>query len=210
MFPINQRARGARKSAFTLVEILVVVAIIALLAAILFPVFGRARDKARQATCTSNLKQIYLGLRQYASDYDGSYPARARIGNSAYRHISDPQGFPQLLDPYIKSEQIWYCPSMLDSMKEQGYPGYAWVTSANYLFRPDLEEDANLAIQFLVYDNYIFKTPTPVGATSAPTQWLSSERRQCNHAGQRNFLYLGFDGRVRLYPLQFINAACRL
>jgi prepilin-type N-terminal cleavage/methylation domain-containing protein/prepilin-type processing-associated H-X9-DG protein len=59
-----------RNRGFTLIELLVVIAIIAILAAILFPVFAQARAKARQATCTSNLKQISLGLMMYAQDYD--------------------------------------------------------------------------------------------------------------------------------------------
>ena len=58
------------KRAFTLIELLVVIAIIAILAAILFPVFAKAREKARQASCQSNLKQISLGCIMYASDYD--------------------------------------------------------------------------------------------------------------------------------------------
>ena len=56
---------------FTLIELLVVIAIIAILAAILFPVFAKAREKARQASCSSNLKQIALAALQYATDYDG-------------------------------------------------------------------------------------------------------------------------------------------
>jgi len=61
-------------SAFTLIELLVVIAIIAILAAILFPVFAQAREKARQASCQSNLKQISLGFIQYAQDYDEQFP----------------------------------------------------------------------------------------------------------------------------------------
>ncbi len=70
MFITNQH-RG--KKGFTLIELLVVVAIIVLLAAILFPVFTMARDKARQSACSSNMKQLGLGILQYMQDYDGVY-----------------------------------------------------------------------------------------------------------------------------------------
>src|SRR3569833_2553172 len=63
-----------RSTAFTLIELLVVIAIIAILAAILFPVFAQAREKARQITCTSNMKQIGLAMMQYVQDYDETYP----------------------------------------------------------------------------------------------------------------------------------------
>ena len=63
-----------KNKAFTLIELLVVIAIIAILAAILFPVFAQAREKARQTSCLSNMKQVGLGLLMYAQDYDENYP----------------------------------------------------------------------------------------------------------------------------------------
>ncbi len=68
---------------FTLIELLVVIAIIAILAAILFPVFAKAREKARQSSCLSNMKQIVLGTMQYAQDYDERLPMRWLATDSA-------------------------------------------------------------------------------------------------------------------------------
>ena len=85
---------------FTLIDLLVVIAIIAILAAILFPVFARARENARRSSCQSNLKQIGLGMAQYIQDYDSSYPLFGQL----------PSIYP-MLDPYAKSAQVWICPS---------------------------------------------------------------------------------------------------
>ena len=77
MFQITRSLR-TRKFAFTLIELLVVIAIIAILAAILFPVFGRARENARKTSCQSNLKQLGLAFAQYNQDYDEqSVPMRS-------------------------------------------------------------------------------------------------------------------------------------
>ncbi len=71
MFLNYRRIPSTRTSAFTLIELLVVIAIIAILAAILFPVFAQAREKARQASCMSNMKQAATAIPMYVQDYDG-------------------------------------------------------------------------------------------------------------------------------------------
>lgn len=101
-----------KKKGFTLIELLVVIAIIAILAAILFPVFAQAREKARQASCMSNLKQIGLAELQYVQDYDERYSGSYQCtnfcnGNRIY--------YPELIYPYTKSAQIYYCPDTTDT-----------------------------------------------------------------------------------------------
>lgn len=92
-----------KKKGFTLIELLVVIAIIAILAAILFPVFAKAREKARQSSCASNMKQIMLGVMAYAQDYDETY-----LANPDWGGCRGPVG---LLEPYTKSQAIFTCPS---------------------------------------------------------------------------------------------------
>ena len=94
---------------FTLIELLVVIAIIAILAAILFPVFARAREKARQTTCLSNMKQIALAVVMYATDYDEMYPS-ARLDYGSH-HSASYIYWEELLAPYCKNWSIFVCPS---------------------------------------------------------------------------------------------------
>ena len=102
-------------SGFTLVEILVVVAILAILAAILFPVFARVRENARRSSCQSNLRQIGLGMLQYCGDYDDKLvKSWYGSGNGNYSGGSDATDRYKWMDairPYLKSEQIFNCPS---------------------------------------------------------------------------------------------------
>jgi prepilin-type N-terminal cleavage/methylation domain-containing protein/prepilin-type processing-associated H-X9-DG protein len=110
------------RRAFTLIELLVVIAIIAILAAILFPVFAQAREKARQATCQSNLKQIGNAVTMYVQDYDETYPINDGRGSipAFYTQPPDARGvwsearagvWATTLQPYIKSYRIYQCPS---------------------------------------------------------------------------------------------------
>ena len=90
---------------FTLIELLVVIAIIAILAAILFPVFAKAREKARQASCSSNLKQLALGALMYAQDYD-------ELLMPLYYDVPDHMNWAvNFLQPYVKNMNVVECPS---------------------------------------------------------------------------------------------------
>jgi prepilin-type N-terminal cleavage/methylation domain-containing protein/prepilin-type processing-associated H-X9-DG protein len=112
---------------FTLIELLVVIAIIAILAAILFPVFAQAREKARQATCLSNQKQMGTAIMMYAQDYGESYPLYTTYPNQALYWYD-------MINPYVKAStgrsSIFHCPSVSgDATAVNTSAGYA----ANYL-----------------------------------------------------------------------------
>ena len=103
----NQLQRTFVKRGFTLIELLVVIAIIAILAAILFPVFSRARENARKASCASNLKQIGLGIEMYRQDYSGRFLPSGQTESTCPR---------TRLETYLKNNQIWVCPSETNSL----------------------------------------------------------------------------------------------
>jgi len=143
---------------FTLIELLVVIAIIAILAAILFPVFAKAREKARQTACLSNQKQIALGFMQYAQDYDEGLPAWIEQNGMAAQGAEPPLTptnpgsgslgadkanggyWPARLVPYIKNGNpeardltgVWQCPSLGASGEATTYPTGAGGVADSY------------------------------------------------------------------------------
>jgi len=128
-----------KKRGFTLIELLVVIAIIAILAAILFPVFAKARAKARQASCNSNLKQLGLAFLQYTTDYDGMFPgAFDANGNNVWEYPADAccierDRWANMMQPYIKNQQIVYCPGQNNDVPQWG--GRTWNPPVSYKYK---------------------------------------------------------------------------
>ena len=116
---MNSRNDTKQRNGFTLIELLVVIAIIAILAAILFPVFARARENARRASCQSNLKQLALSTLQYFSDYDD------RMMRATFNNSSTPSNNFSMMSEYIKSNQVLFCPS---APSYRGTAGGAYAT----------------------------------------------------------------------------------
>jgi prepilin-type N-terminal cleavage/methylation domain-containing protein/prepilin-type processing-associated H-X9-DG protein len=114
------------QKAFTLIELLVVIAIIAILAAILFPVFAQARESARKTSCTSNVKQLTLGLMMYVQDYDENFPCETQ-----QNWVKDPSvawgpntwvynDIYVRLQPYVKNYQVFFCPDRAKTAPDSG------------------------------------------------------------------------------------------
>ena len=114
------------RRAFTLIELLVVIAIISILAAILFPVFAKAREKARQASCTSNEKQIGLAMLQYAQDNDEVLTRSFYGSATADSDMVANYKWMDAVYPYVKNQQVFTCPSDTSSLP------YIFRTGENY------------------------------------------------------------------------------
>ena len=112
-----------RTRGFTLIELLVVIAIIAILAAILFPVFAKAREKARQSSCLSNTRQLANGMMMYVQDYDEKF----MDGSSGLTQANGNLFWFERILPYVKNVQIFDCPS---AVQDTSY--HSWGTPPNF------------------------------------------------------------------------------
>jgi len=134
---LRRNCKTPRQRGFTLIELLVVIAIIAILAAILFPVFAQAREKARTASCSSNTRQLSLGIIMYKQDYDERFPFGGWRPGSPGDGTWDWQNSTA---PYIKNKGVFYCPSSSDDNEKASDPS-SWSWNRNpvsYLYNNQL------------------------------------------------------------------------
>ena len=126
-----QRYSVSPRRAFTLVELLVVIAVIAILMAILFPVFAQARESGRKAACISNTRQLVEAIKLYTKDYDDTFPF-----DRAWDRTTIHYNWVWALKPYIQNGQIWKCPTDSNALNSfDGTPGDSTVSYGyNFLF----------------------------------------------------------------------------
>ncbi len=154
---------------FTLIELLVVIAIIAILAAILFPAFAKAREAARRSSCSSNLKQIGIGIMQYAQEYDETYPNGMGKRNFDEDWASNTQ-------PYIKSIDVFRCPSESSSafpsgLTIGGYYGNPISYAGNALVGYRNGANRNLGV-LCANQGWISDTPTNMSTVQRPSDTI--------------------------------------
>lgn len=151
----GQRVRSAGRSGFTLLELTIVMFIVSVLAAILFPVFAKAREKGRSAQCLSNLQQIWLGLRIYAADNGGFYAPRDNQLDALYPR-------------YLPHADVFLCPSApeevesLDVNRDYQYKGGLSTDT-----RPQLALASDDTVRHSEGVNFLF--------TDGHVKWLSGE-----------------------------------
>lgn len=199
------------RRAFTLIELLVVIAIIAILAALLFPVFARARDKARQTSCMSNLKQLGMASLMYAQDYDEMFLPHCLRDLSDFSRPPTAYWF-ELTIPYVRNEQVLICPSHGGAVGAHGIVGsYGYIcdgftldpNNVNYVGLPFGGIGSLTAIHHPSEFIMLGETTAALcrvcphyhnhGPPDAPPVWPVQER----HSGGSN--YLLYDGHAKWY-----------
>ncbi len=218
-----------KRDGFTLIELLVVIAIIAILAAILFPVFARAREKARQSSCLSNVKQLSLGVMMYVQDYDERFP----YYYDRERLIS----WIPMIEPYLRNEQVFKCPSYntpyttfgTSTSTDYGASIHvmldSWTSSSSGILRPPraMAEIARPATVVMLMDSGYYRvswgwyrSPYPSGYVPGATwgmtpedtgyTWSEPRRSDWLHGRHHGGINVGYcDGHVKWQRPENLN-----
>ncbi|TSC92743.1 MAG: prepilin-type N-terminal cleavage/methylation domain [Candidatus Berkelbacteria bacterium Licking1014_85] len=202
------------KKGFTLIEMLIVITIIAILAAILFPVFARAREKARQASCQSNLKQIGLAMAMYEQDYDEQLPYSWLDTNGTVGYQPSDTQWVDMIMPYIKNQQLNVCPSInsADQPISGKYSyglnlafyydiqiGYIQFNNPEGKCYSEIADPSGAILVCEVRTGYIARPVIVRGNYSAIYQLSDYSQR---HSGGMNAVFC--DGHVKWYPISFL------
>jgi len=179
-----------KSSAFTLIELLVVIAIIAILAAILFPVFAKVREKARQTSCASNEKQIGLAIMQYVQDNDETFPIGESEPWSGLISAGAGAHWTNRVDPYMKSLAVFACPDDSKALHKDYY-GASLSYSANGYLDPNYNSGFKLkgimAIQGPDFNGWISNPSASLASVSRPADTILVAEK---HADQTQAYYV--------------------
>jgi len=187
------------RRAFTLIELLVVIAVIAILAAILFPVFAQAREKARQISCLSNLKQLGTAVYLYVQDYDEMYPHSDYslppgsgsplnpAANGRYATRVNHYKWESWLLPYIRNVQVMQCPSRVKDPD-------AWAQNG------EIKNGYALNISVTGASDRAINRPSFLGGSLAGVQYPADTMILQELYNQVTYNYMVNDGSYVLYP----------
>lgn len=194
---------------FTLIELLVVIGILALLAAILLPIFASARRKGQQSACVNNLRQLYMACALYAQDNEGllpPYPSRAALlPNTGGKCVEESSLLLASLNPYVHSKEVWQCPSdtshpdadeivcdlPVPGLTSYTYDGFRLVSQGLIPIRLD-------------YDSIMFTSATRELLRDSFSCSSDPGYSQYNHGGRWNQIFL--DGHAVSFGLDCTNA----
>lgn len=194
------------ETGFTLVELLVVIAIIAILAAILFPVFAKSREKARQSSCASNEKQIGIAILSYMQDYDETFPSFDQDDQDI---ATVPWTLPGRMNPYLKGYKIWKCPSVPATLGGttcsylgngvlfQGSPQTVTIARVESAERVVMIQEGDALSQ-----GWRLRPLDSSGSGTAFTDWWCGATF---HAGGQNLLFV--DGHVKWFKQETQNSS---